>query len=131
MSHSAKIIRTFDELLISAGLESKEKYEGLFSQRMKKPTYTYESLLRRCRRLWKAHVEKHGNVPMIRKCHICSGKERRDDIKKKVWKVSKREDQKQEKQELNLSNYYTSDDMWADSFEEDEDLIREDYEFCA
>ncbi len=28
-----------------------------------------------------AHIEKHGNVPLILKCTVCSGKERALDIK--------------------------------------------------
>lgn len=33
------------------------------------------------RRMWNAHIEKHGNVPFILKCAVCSGKERALDIK--------------------------------------------------
>jgi hypothetical protein len=33
------------------------------------------------RKIWKRHVQKHGNVPLIRKCAVCSGEERRLDIK--------------------------------------------------
>lgn len=32
-------------------------------------------------RVWKQHIEKHGNVPMVQKCSVCSGQERKDDIK--------------------------------------------------
>lgn len=32
-------------------------------------------------KVWKRHIEKNGNVPLIRKCSICSGKEHRLDIK--------------------------------------------------
>lgn len=32
-------------------------------------------------RLWKEHIEKHGNVPIIQQCAICSGRDRALDIK--------------------------------------------------
>lgn len=38
---------------------------------------------------WKRHVEKHGNVPMIRKCSVCSGKGRKLDIKHGSFKPSR------------------------------------------
>lgn len=36
---------------------------------------------RRARRTWKLHIEKNGNVPLVTKCSICSGKELKNDIK--------------------------------------------------
>lgn len=45
-----------------------------------------ERVLRKARARWKQHVEKHGNVPMIRKCAVCSGEERKLDRKRGVWK---------------------------------------------
>lgn len=33
------------------------------------------------RKVWKAHVQKHGNVPLIQKCAVCSGEEAKLDIK--------------------------------------------------
>lgn len=51
-------------------------------------------------RRWKNHVKKHGHVPLVLKCKICSGKERREDIKKGIWKVSTREEQKELKKEI-------------------------------
>jgi hypothetical protein len=48
---------------------------------------TYEEFAEDCvsekyaRKVWKAHIAKHGNVPMIVKCAICSGKEQKLDIK--------------------------------------------------
>ena len=40
---------------------------------------------RYAQKVWKLHVEKHGNVPIIRKCTICSGKEQKLDIKHGCW----------------------------------------------
>ena len=36
---------------------------------------------RYARKTWNAHIEKHGNVHRIVKCSICSGEERKVDIK--------------------------------------------------
>lgn len=48
---------------------------------------------------WKQHVEKKGNVPLIIKCAICSGKERLRDIKRGNFKVSRRVSQRQKEEE--------------------------------
>ena len=37
-------------------------------------------------RRWKNHVERNGNVPMLIECSICSGRERKADIKAGNWK---------------------------------------------
>jgi hypothetical protein len=36
--------------------------------------------------IWKNHVEKHGNVPLIQKCSICSGRELKIVRKLGKWK---------------------------------------------
>ena len=38
---------------------------------------------------WNQYIEKHGNVPFITQCAVCSGKEFKDDIKHGTWKVSR------------------------------------------
>jgi hypothetical protein len=40
-----------------------------------------EEAQRKSRIVWKKHVEKHGNVPLIEKCSICSGKAEKLDRK--------------------------------------------------
>jgi hypothetical protein len=35
---------------------------------------------------WNAHVARNGNVPIIHKCSICSGRELKLDRKHGVWK---------------------------------------------
>lgn len=49
---------------------------------------------------WNKYVEKHGNVPLIVKCNICSGKERKEEIKTGMFKVSTRNEKKLLKEEL-------------------------------
>jgi hypothetical protein len=48
-----------------------------------------EKSQRNCHKIWKAHIEKHGNVPLVRKCSICSGKEQKDAIKCGAYKPSR------------------------------------------
>lgn len=36
---------------------------------------------RLARRAWNAHVARNGNVPLVRRCVICSGDEHRRDVK--------------------------------------------------
>ena len=38
------------------------------------------------KRRWRIHLDKNGNVPLIRKCSICSGKEQKQNIKHGIWK---------------------------------------------
>lgn len=40
-------------------------------------------------RIWKGHVARNGNVPLIRKCSVCSGKEQKLDIKHGKWSPSR------------------------------------------
>jgi len=35
---------------------------------------------------WKRHIEKHGNVPYITKCGVCSGEHQRWEVKTGKWK---------------------------------------------
>lgn len=56
------------------------------------------------RKIWKKHIEKHGNVPLIRKCTICSGAEHKMDIKLGKWKVSTRTEQDEKNNILNEQN---------------------------
>lgn len=44
---------------------------------------------RRAHRTWKQHVSKHGNVPKVVKCSVCSGKELRLDIKHGAYNVAR------------------------------------------
>ena len=37
--------------------------------------------MRRAIRLWKRHIEKRGNVPMVIQCAVCSGEELRQSIR--------------------------------------------------
>lgn len=69
MSHPAHVYNTLEQYLESR-------------------TQTPRSI-RRAKRRWKLHVEKHGNVPMIEKCPMCSGLYFREDIKHGGWKISK------------------------------------------
>ena len=43
---------------------------------------------------WKRHFARNGNVPLIVKCSICSGKERLHEIKSGKWKISTRGDKR-------------------------------------
>lgn len=45
--------------------------------------------IRRAKQTWKRHVEKHGNVPMVIKCAVCSGKEFKEDVKHGRYKLSR------------------------------------------
>lgn len=70
MSHRAKIYHSLDQLL-------KDSVDSVNAKRH----WTIK---------WKRHIEKRGNVPLIIKCGICSGKERLHDIKNGNFKVSTR-----------------------------------------
>jgi hypothetical protein len=43
-------------------------------------------------RIWKIHYGKNGNTPLILKCGVCSGSERKWQIKTGKFKISKRHD---------------------------------------
>jgi hypothetical protein len=43
---------------------------------------------------WKRHVDKHGNVPLVRRCGICSGRAFKESVKRGEYKISGREEQK-------------------------------------
>ena len=51
-------------------------------------------------RLWKRHFKKRGNTPLIIKCAICSGKQRKNDIKHGIWKISTRVSKREIEEEL-------------------------------
>lgn len=55
--------------------------------------------LRRLQKAWKAHIEKHGNVPMVRKCGVCSGAEHKEDVKHGRFKPGRKT--KTERDEVN------------------------------
>lgn len=42
-----------------------------------------ERCQRKARARWKAHIEKHGNVPLIEKCQVCSGREEKEIVERK------------------------------------------------
>ena len=79
MSHPAHVFTTFEQFLQNhmgdTTAESSPRY--------------YHKMLRFWTQVWNKHIEKHGNVPYIEKCNVCSGRERKEDIKKGRWKVSK------------------------------------------
>lgn len=60
----------------------------------------YEKKVRFWTKIWKKHVDKHGNVPYIMKCAVCSGAEHKHDIKCGKFKVSTREANKLLKEEI-------------------------------
>ncbi len=39
---------------------------------------------------WKQHIEKHGNVPLIIQCGVCSGREVKDAIKHGAYKPDRK-----------------------------------------
>ena len=79
MSHPAKIYYSLDQLIKECSNNPKsERY------------WTVK---------WKRHVEKKGNVPLIIKCAICSGKERLKDIKHGNFKISTRVSKRQKDEE--------------------------------
>jgi hypothetical protein len=61
----------------------------------------YVRRVQRWTAVWNKHIQKHGNVPMIKKCAICSGAEFKDNIKRGRYKVSTRAAQKALKEEFN------------------------------
>lgn len=51
-----------------------------------------ELIIRYWKKIWKRHISKHGNTPYIIKCGVCSGSERKWEIKTGKFKISKRYD---------------------------------------
>lgn len=74
--HPAHVFTTLEEFLKHCVGENKEDKH-------------YKKYLRYWTIVWKKHIEKHGHVPYVEKCAVCSGAERKEDIKKGRWKVSK------------------------------------------
>jgi hypothetical protein len=81
-SHPARVYHSLNEFLTdySDGREEDERY---------------------ARMVWKKHIEKHGNVPLILKCSQCSGADHKFDIKSGKFKISTRSDQRIIRDELN------------------------------
>jgi len=87
MSHPAHIYTTLESLLFACvGTDTTDKY--------------YDRSKRYWTRKWKQHLEKKGNVPMILKCEICSGKEQKMDIRLGKYRISTRAEQDERKAEL-------------------------------
>jgi hypothetical protein len=81
MSHPAHVYTTLEHLL----RDCVGPRETFFPYQR-----SYEQVVRYWTRVWNQHIEKHGNVPLIRKCSLCSGAEHKHDIKVGKWKVSTR-----------------------------------------
>ena len=64
-SHPAKVYRSFEQWL------------GAFIDT--------DRARRMAIRIWKRHVARNGNVPLIQKCSVCSGKEQKWDRKHGKW----------------------------------------------
>lgn len=87
MSHPAHVYTTLESYLeYRAGTDTTDK--------------NYDRNKRRACKRWKIHIEKNGNVPLVVKCQICSGKERKMDIKLGKVRVSTRAEQKERLAEL-------------------------------
>jgi hypothetical protein len=117
--HRSTVSYTLEGFLKSVGLTTKEEYEA-------KPWckgQSYEQLYRYWVKVWKRHVEKHGNVPLVRQCSICSGKAYKRDIKKGVYKESTREEQKDIKEQVKDGESeffeFKEDDVWGELEYED------------
>jgi hypothetical protein len=72
MSHPAHIYHSLDELLAEHNVFY--PYD--------KNSFGYRYWMRR----WNKHIAKHGNVPLIVRCRICSGQELREEVKRKKRK---------------------------------------------
>ena len=77
-NHRAEVYTTLEQLLKETECLPKENEDNASKKRRRYWT-----------KKWKKHIEKHGNVPMIFKCSICSGKEQKNDIKHGTWKVDR------------------------------------------
>jgi len=81
--HCAKVYNTLLQLLEAMECAPGVKYDN-------PPIGWDENKARRYwTKVWKRHIEKNGNVPLIMKCAICSGKEQKLDIKHGKWKPSR------------------------------------------
>lgn len=78
MCHPAQVINSLEELLSSVGY-----YDEDINPNFKIKIHRYWT------RVWKRHIERNGNIPLIRKCAICSGKEMKTDIKLGHYKPSR------------------------------------------
>ncbi len=78
-SHPAEIYNTLHELLVE--MECVEKQGEENSAKKSRRYWT---------KVWKRHTEKHGNVPLIMKCAVCSGTEWKEDIKRGRYKPARK-----------------------------------------
>ena len=81
MPHSARVYHSLAQLL-----EDCVGPRATFTPYRK----SYEESVHFWTRKWNRHIEKHGNVPYLIKCAVCSGQEMRHMIKTGKWKVSTR-----------------------------------------
>lgn len=71
-------------------LEYKTTYTDQFSGLPRKlEGEELQASIREASILWKQHLDKHGNVPLIVQCGVCSGEEFRQDIKHGRYKPSR------------------------------------------
>ena len=75
-NHNAAIYNSLPELL--------EEMKCAYSQEEDKET---QKRRRYWIKVWKRHVEKHGNVPLIMKCSLCSGLDFKKGVKKGIYKA--------------------------------------------
>lgn len=77
--HHAHVYHTLSDLL-DRNLSPKADYENE-NQYLKARKYWV--------RIWNSHRARNGNIPLVLKCSICSGKEHKKEIKEGRWKVPK------------------------------------------
>ena len=94
--HPAHVFNSLQQLLVYMECEEgHEEYVRIYRK-------TVSQMRKFWTRRWNQHVEKHGNVPMIMKCDVCSGKEQKEDIKRGKYKESR--PTKKERDELKGRN---------------------------
>ena len=77
MSHPARLYHTLEQLLGDmvgdmVGEDTEQAWR-----------------IRHWTRIWKQHRARHGNVPLIIRCPICSGRAHVLDIKHGCWKLAR------------------------------------------
>lgn len=85
-THHAHVYNTFEEFVRSrsAVFHQGGPNNGLVTYEKLEPRY-----MRAAVRIWKRHVEKNGNVPLVQRCSVCSGEEHRLDIKHGRYKPAR------------------------------------------
>lgn len=83
----------------------------------------YPDQKRLAAKIWKKHIEKHGNVPLILKCAVCSGEEHRVDIKLGKYKQSRKS--RVERDEENNFVVLDEDDASLPAIKIDEKTLRD------